>query len=182
MIDYLVALPVFVAIVIFGALIVIGNERQKRELARIREVEEKWAEQDLRIKRGKLARETKIEEPSAWLSAAASKAMEEPIVLTADEVLTNPDAVAFVDSKSGRKFIFTLLPPAHIRELAKKRKSSKASRLTTVHPLLPARRGTELVEVNMLNGGLLLDLELPQAWKSLTDQDTTAERLWMYIS
>jgi len=180
-IDYLVALPVFVAVVVFGALIVIGNERQKRELARIREVEERWAEQDLRIKRGKLARETKIEEPVAWLNAAVSKAMNVSVVLTAREVLTNPDAVAFVDSESGRKFIFTLLPPAHIRKLAKKRKSSKTSRLSATHPLLPVRRGTEIVELNMLNGGLLLDLELPQAWRALAGKDTTAERLWVYI-
>ena len=147
MIDYLVALPVFAAVIVFGALIVVGNERQKRELARIRKVEEQWAEQDLRIKRGKLARETNIEEPVAWLSAATSKAMSLPVVLTAKEVLTNPDAVAFVDLESGRKFIFTLLPPDNIRQLAKKRKSSKASRLNAAHPLLPIRRGTEIVEL-----------------------------------
>jgi hypothetical protein len=181
MIDYLVALPVFAAVIVFGALIVIGNERQKRELARIREVEEQWAEQDLRIKRGKLSRETKIEDPVAWLSTAASKEMEVPVVLTAKEILTNPDAVAFVDSESGRKIIFTLLPPTHIAKLAKKRKSSKISRLNAIHPLLPIRRGTEIVELNMLNGGLLLDLELPFAWQALTGLSTTAERIWMYI-
>ena len=71
MVDYLVALPVFAAVIVFGALIVVGSERQKRELARIRKVEEQWAEQDLRIKRDKLASETKIEESVAWLSAAA---------------------------------------------------------------------------------------------------------------
>ena len=70
MIDYFVALMVLVAVIVFGALITVGNERQKRELAHIREVEEQWAEQDLRIKRGKLSRETSIEDPVAWLSAA----------------------------------------------------------------------------------------------------------------
>jgi hypothetical protein len=182
MIDYLVALPVFIAVIVFGALIVVANERQKRELARIRKVEEQWAEQDLRIKRGKLARETNIEEPVAWLSAATSKALSLPVTLSAKEVLTNPDAVAFVDSESGHKFIFTLLSPDNIRQLVKKHKSSKAVRLNAAHPLLPIRRGTEIVELNMLNGGLLLDLELPHAWHTLTGQDTTTERLWMYIS
>jgi hypothetical protein len=117
----------------------------------------------------------------AWLSAAASKALSAPVALSAREVLTNPDAVAFVDSESGRKFTFTLLPPDHIRQMAKKRRASKASRLNGAHPLLPIRRGTEVVELNMLNGGLLLDLELPHAWRTLTSQDTTAERLWMYV-
>ncbi len=181
MIDYLVALPVFAAVVVFGALIVIGNERQKRELARIREVEEQWAEQDLRIKRGKAARETKIEDPVAWLNTAVSKAIEEPVFLTAKELHANPDALEFVDSESGRKFTFVLLPPGHIRKLAKKRQRSKSARLGAAHPLLSLHRGTEIVELNMLNGGLLLDLELPHAWHALTGQETTAERLWMYI-
>jgi hypothetical protein len=180
--DYFIGLAVITAIIVFGALIVVGNERQKRELVRIREVEEHWAEQDLCIKRGKIARETKIEEPVAWLSAATSKAMGVPVVLTAKEVLANPDAVAFIDSESGRKLVYTLLPPDHIRKLARKRKSSKTSRVSAMHPLLPVRRGTEIVELNMLTGGLLLDLELPQAWQLLTGQDTTAERLWAYLS
>jgi hypothetical protein len=74
------------------------------------------------------------------------------------------------------------LSPDNIRQLVKKHKSSKAVRLNAAHPLLPIRRGTEIVELNMLNGGLLLDLELPHAWHTLTGQDTTTERLWMYIS
>ena len=182
MIEFLVALPVFIAIIVFGVLIVVGNERQKRELARIRKVEEQWAEQDLRIKRGKLVRETKIEEPVAWLSAATSKALSLPVALSAKVVLTNPDAVAFVDSESGNKFIFTLLPPDNIRQLVKRHNSSASARLSAAHPLLPIRRGTEIVELNMLNGGLLFDLEFPYAWRTLTGQDTTNERLWMYIS
>ena len=181
MLDFFIALPVFIAVVVFGALIVIGNERQKRELARIRKVAEMWAEQDLRQKRGKLARDTKIEDPVVWLSAVVSKAVDVPVVLTAKEVLGNPDTVSFLDSESGQKMIFTLLPPDHIKKLSKKRQNSKSNRLGAVHPLLPVRRGTEIVELNMLNGGPLLDLELPTAWQGLTGQSTTAERLWMYV-
>jgi hypothetical protein len=180
MIDFLIALPVFIAVAIFGALIVVGNERQQRELAGIRKVAAMWAEQDLRQKRGQLERETKITEPVAWLSAATTKAMDVPVVLTAKENLSNPDAVSFVDSESGQKMIFTLLPPHELKKLSKKRQNSKSSRLGGVHPLFPLRRGVEAVELNILNGGLLFDLELPQAWNSLTGQPTQAERLWMY--
>jgi hypothetical protein len=180
MLDFYVALPVFVAVVVFGALIVIGNERQKRELSGIRKVAAMWAEQDLRQKRGKLARDTKIEDPVAWLSAVASKAMDVPVILTAKETLSNPDAVSFLDSESGQKMIFTLLPPEHIQKLSKMRQNSKSNRLGAVHPLLPVRRGTEVIELNLLNGGLLLDLELPTAWQGLTGQSTNAERLWIY--
>ena len=175
--DYFIALLVLVAVIVFGALITVGNERQKRELAHIRVVEEQWAEQDLRIKRGKLSRETSVDDPVAWLSTAASRALEVPVVLVGKEVFENPDAVSFTDSESGRRYVFTLLPPDHIKKLSKER---KPNRLGTLHPLLPLKRGWEVAELNMLNGGLLLDLELPHAWKALTGKDTRAERLWMY--
>lgn len=175
--DYFIALLVLVAVIVFGALFTVGNERQKRELAHIRVVEEQWAEQDLRIKRGKLSRETSIEDPVAWLCAVVSRALEEPLALVGKEVFENPDAVSFTDSESGRRFVFTLLPPAHIKKLSKQRKSN---RLGTLHPLLPVKRGVEVTELNMLNGGLLLDLELPHAWKGLTGKDTRTERLWLY--
>ena len=175
--DYFVAVLVLAAVIVFGALITIGNERQKRELAHIREVEEQWAEQDLRIKRGKLSRETSIEDPVAWLSTAMTKALEVPVVLVGKEVFENPDAVSLTDSESGRRFVFTLLPPAHIKKLSKQRKSN---RLGTLHPLLPMKRGVEVTELNMLNGGLLLDLELPHAWKALAGKETSAEKLWAY--
>ena len=177
--DYLIALLVLVAVIVFGALITVGNERQKRELAHIRVVEEQWAEQDLRIKRGKLSRETSVDDPVAWLSTAASRALEVPVVLVGKEVFENPDSVRFTDSESGQMYIFTLLPPAHIKKISKERKSN---RLGALHPLIPVKRGAEATELNMLNGGLLFDLELPHAWKGLTGKDTAAERLWAYSS
>jgi hypothetical protein len=177
MVDYFVALLVLVAVIVFGALITVGNERQKRELAHIREVEEQWAEQDLRIKRGKLSREISIEDPAAWLSAAMTRAMEVPVALVGKEVFENPDSVRFTDSESGQMYIFTLLPPAHIKKISKERKSN---RLGALHPLIPVKRGAESTELNMLNGGLLFDLELPHTWKGLTGKDTRAERIWMY--
>jgi hypothetical protein len=181
MIDFLIALPVFIAVTIFGALIVVGNERQKRELAGLRKVAAMWAEQDLRQKRGKLTRDTKIDDPVAWLSAVASKAVDVPVILTAKELLSHPEAVSFLDSESGQKMIFTLLPPDHIKKLSRKRHNSKANRLSAVHPLLSVHREMDVVELNILNGGLLLDLELPAAWQGLTGQTTNADRLWMYM-
>jgi len=152
----------------------------KAELARIRKVEEQWAEQDLRIKRGKLARETKIEEPIAWLSAATSKALSLPVSLSAKEVLTNPDAVAFVDSESGTNSSYPLVPGYH-SPIGEKAQIQQGCSPECCASAVAHRRGTEIVELNMLNGGLLLDLELPHAWHTLTGQDTTTERLWMYI-
>jgi hypothetical protein len=177
MLDYFVALMVLAAVIVFGALITVGNERQKRELAHIREVEEQWAEQDLRIKRGKLSRETSIEDPVAWLSAAMTRALEVPVVLAGKEVFENPDVVVFTDSQNGNRLAFTTLPPAHIKKISKERKSN---RLGALHPLIPVKRGAESTELNMLNGGLLFDLELPIAWKGLTGKDTSAERMWVY--
>jgi hypothetical protein len=113
----------------------------------------------------------------AWLSTAASRALEVPVMLVGRDVIENPDAVSFADSESGHRYIFTLLPPDRIQKLSKDRKTN---RLGTLHPLLSLKRGVEVAELNMLNGGLLLDLDLPHTWKALTGKDTRAERLWMY--
>lgn len=53
--EMILALVVVIAVIIFGALISMGNERQRRALDGIREQTALWASQDLRLKREKLA-------------------------------------------------------------------------------------------------------------------------------
>lgn len=179
--DYLLAVPVFIAIIIFGGLIVVGNERQKRELYRIRQVAEKWAMEELRIKRGQAARQTQIPDPIKWLSAAASKAVEDANVsLYSQQTYSAPEALSFLDEKTSRKYVFTLIAPDPIRQLAKKR-NKKTARLGQVHPLAHVTRKAAVIEMNMLTAGLLFDIELPIAWQQLTGETTTAEKMWLYI-
>jgi hypothetical protein len=179
--DYLLAIPVFLAIIIFGALIVVGNERQKRELYRIRQVAEKWAMEELRIKRGQAARQTQIPDPIKWLSGAISKATESAAVsLYSKQQYSEPEALSFLDEKSGHKYVLTLIAPAGVRRWAKKR-SKKTARLGQVHPLAHGNRKEGVIEMNMLTAGLLFDIELPIAWHQLTGETTIAEKMWLYI-
>ena len=180
MIDYLIAFAVVCAVVVFGVLIVVGNERQKRELARIREIEQQWAQQDLRIKRGQAAKQIDIQDASAWLSKALTLAINEPVDLKNKEVLQDPDAVSFTDVRSGRRMIFTVLDPDQIRRLARRRKASRAARLSAYHPLMNTR-SAQVVEMSMLNSGLLFDLELPVGWKLLTGQETLTGQALAYV-
>ena len=55
MIDTIFAILVLGAVIFFGALLSIGNERQRKAIDGIREQASYWAEQDLRLKRARAA-------------------------------------------------------------------------------------------------------------------------------
>ena len=55
--EIILAVVVGVAVIIFGALISLGNERQRKAIDGLREQVVLWAMQDLRIKRESLARD-----------------------------------------------------------------------------------------------------------------------------
>lgn len=63
--EIILAIVVGAAVIFFGALISIGNERQRRAIDALREQTVLWAMQDLRIKRERLAREVRIDDPLA---------------------------------------------------------------------------------------------------------------------
>jgi hypothetical protein len=70
--DVVLAILVLGAVIFFGALISVGNERQRRALDGIREQAALWAMQDLRMKREKLAREVRVDDPLGWLNKILS--------------------------------------------------------------------------------------------------------------
>ena len=59
--EIILAIVVGVAVIIFGALISMGNERQRKAIDSLREQVVLWAMQDLRIKREGLARDVHVE-------------------------------------------------------------------------------------------------------------------------
>ena len=71
--DAILAILVLGAVIFFGALISAGNERQRKALDGIREQTALWAMQDLRLKREKLARDVKVDDPIAWLNQVVAK-------------------------------------------------------------------------------------------------------------
>ena len=180
MIDYLLALTVLIALIVLGALISVGNERQRKAIDSISRQTQAWAIEDLRLKRGQVEANISIDNPIAWLNTAASRALGRQTQLSAPEIAENPLVISFVDHYAGETLIFSLLSPKVLRKLSKE-KQSELSKRNSQHPLIPWRKGITSFEMTILNAGIRFDLELPVAWQSITKEQTNSEHLWGYI-
>jgi hypothetical protein len=180
MIDYLLALTVIIALIVFGALISIGNERQRKAIDSISRQTQAWAIEDLRLKRGQVEANISIDNPIAWLNTAASRVLGRQTQLSIPEIAENPFAVSFVDHSSGETLVFSLLSPKVLRKLSKE-KRSELSKRANQHPLIPWRKGITSFEMTILNAGIRFDIELPVAWKGITKEQTNSEKLWVYV-
>ena len=180
MIDYLLALTVLIALIILGALISVGNERQRKAIDSISKQTQAWAIEDLRLKRGQVEANISIDNPIAWLNTAASRVLGQQTQLSVPEIAENPLVVSFVDHHSGETLLFSLLSPKMLRKLSKE-KRSELNKRTNQHPLIPWRKGITTFEFTILNAGIRFDFELPIVWKAITKQQTNSEHLWIYI-
>jgi hypothetical protein len=178
--ETILAIVVVTAVIFFGALISMGNERQRRAIDNLREQIVLWAIQDLRIKHERLALQVQIDDPLAWLNNIYSKVCnfkdDLQVVETFDETL-------ICLAKNGKnKVAFSTLSPNEVLRINKERKS-RLLQYAGNNPLMSISGSKSLKarEISVLNTGLLFDLELPIAWKRLTGQEIAgAERLWMY--
>ena len=180
MIDYLLALTVLISLIVLGALISIGNERQRKAIDSISQQTQAWAIEDLRLKRGQVEANISIDNPIAWLNTAVSRALGRETQLSTPEIAENPFAVSFEDHYAGETLVFSLLSPKMLRKLSKEKRSELSNR-TNQHPLIPWRKGITIFEMNLLNAGIRFDLELPIAWQALTKEQTSSEYLWGYV-
>src|SRR5512144_1277647 len=73
--DILIGTSLLIAIVLLGALLTAANERQRKALDGIREQVEAWTQEDILIKREKVARSIQVENPLAWLEKIAAGAL-----------------------------------------------------------------------------------------------------------
>lgn len=178
--EIVLAIVVVSAVIFFGALLSLGNERQRRAIDELREQVVLWALQDLRIKREHLAREVRVEDPLGWFNRLATKVYGAGMYLRLVESFDDPQAVVCI-SGADQRVIFSPLSPADLRALQRMRKG-KLSQYANGNPLLSLPRNVVGHEFSSLNGGLLFDLELPLAWKGLTGREgIQLERLWMYV-
>ena len=177
--EMILALVVVIAVIIFGALISVGNERQRRVLDGIREQTALWASQDLRLKREKLAREVKVDDPVKWLNTVITRACGESLDLTVTEVFDTPQTLVCMDENSQRVAI-SLASPTDVRRMKRERKN-KLVGVSNGHPLLNLPQRVEQVEISILNGGILFDLELPVAWEMLSGMKITGiDKVWVH--
>ncbi len=179
--EIILAIVVGVAVIFFGALISMGNERQRKAIDSLREQIIQWAMQDLRIKRERLAREVRVDDPLGWINKIATKVLGCDLNLQVIEVFKEPCVLICASEGDNRKFLFSPLSPSEIYKVNHDRRN-RLSQYTDSNPLIDLPRKVKSYEFSVLNGDILFDLELPIAWKGLTNQGcNTMERLWMYV-
>ncbi|CAG1011917.1 hypothetical protein ANAEL_04300 [Anaerolineales bacterium] len=178
--EIILAIVVASAVIFFGALISMGNERQRRAIDNLREQTVLWAMQDLRIKRERLARDVRVDDPLSWLNSLVTKLCGYDLNLQVKEAFDEPRALVCVTRDGTGKFVFSPLSPTEIRQMNRNR-HSRLSQYGDRHPLLSLPRQFTAHEFSVLNSNIVFDLELPLAWQGLTHQETLQmEQLWMY--
>jgi hypothetical protein len=178
--DIILAIVVSAAVIIFGALISRGNERQRKAIDALREHTESWAVQDLLIKRERLAREVRVDDPLAWLSKVATKVSGLDLNLQFVEAYAEPRALLCMTGDQNSRILFSPLSQKEIQRM-KRGKRSRLSGIDETNPLLSLPNKVVADELSILNAGILFDLELQLAWKGLTGQSAGhLEKLWMY--
>ncbi|MBL8102239.1 MAG: hypothetical protein JNM02_06900 [Anaerolineales bacterium] len=179
--EILLAIVVASAVILLGALISMGNERQRKAIDGLREQMVLWAMQDLRIKRERLARDVQVDDPLAWLNKVAARACGYDLNLQVIESVESPNGLICAIGNGRGKTIFSPLAPGEIRSL-NRTTNNRLSQFANQNPLLFLPRKVAAFECSVLNNGILFDLELPLVWKSLTGHNIEEIGLmWMYI-
>lgn len=182
MLEVALAISVLAAVIVVGALISIGNERQRKAIAQLRDDLRNWALGDLEIKREKASREIEIIDPLAWLHNAARKATGTAWELRAiSKILEQPDAVV-VASSNGSYLLFSPEKPSRVRKLlrAPSRSTGTGPLPSEMRTAIRGRSKMEVYELSPLNAGIFFDLEADRVWRMLTDRPLSANRLWLY--
>lgn len=178
--EIILAIVVVAAVIFFGALISMGNERQRKAIDGLREQAILWAVQDLKIKREHLARTVQVPDPLDWLNKTASKVCGYDLKLQVIEMFEEPQSLICTSGDVSVKVVFSPLSPTDLRRI-KSGKQNRLSQFAGHNPLLFLPKGVDVYELSVLNGGHLFDLELTLAWKALTGQYLElSNRLWMY--
>ena len=181
MTDLLLAVVVIGAVIAFGALISVGNERQRHAIDNLHHAYKQWAVQDLRLKRGVISSQIRIDDLTVWLTKTTSLAFGRKTDVIDCQVHHAPvAAVEFRETESGATVIFALESPQVLMPLLKKKRSAIRGNLGS-NPLFRVGKKTPVVELSILNAGMMFDLELPVAWDRLTGQATRADAVWAYI-
>jgi hypothetical protein len=180
--EIILAIVVATAVIFFGALISMGNERQRKAIDGLREQVVQWAVQDLKIKREHLAQTVQVPDPLGWLNKTASKICGYELNLQVLEIFEEPQALVCSSGDGSARVIFSSFSPADLNQI-KRGRQSHLSQFAGQNPLLHQSKGINIHELSALNSGHLFDLEVALVWKSLTNQSIkNSERVWMYFT
>lgn len=178
--EMILAIAVAAAVIFFGALISMGNERQRKAIDDLREQSVLWAVQDLKIKRERLARNVKVDNPVDWLNKIVTKICGFNLKLQVAESFDDPRALICIAGDGGNRVVFTTFSPDQIHHFKKEKRGRLSQSME--NPIFAIPRHAKTYEFSTLNCGIVFDLELPLAWNSLTGQRVDQmERVWMYM-
>ncbi|MBX3038601.1 MAG: hypothetical protein KF758_16945 [Anaerolineales bacterium] len=178
--EIILAIVVASAVIFFGALISMGNERQRRAIDNLHEQISRWAIQDLTIKRETLARDVCVEDPMLWLNELIEKVSGHKVNLQIIEKSDDPQAILCGDQESDIKILYCFNSPKEIERFRKVRKSKLNLIYTHVFSQIPSKYN--IYEATILNAGLLFDKEISIAWKALTGHlPSNAQKLWILV-
>lgn len=178
--EIILAIVVASAVIFFGALISIGNERQRKAIDSLREQVVLWAMQDLKIKRENLVREVRVDNPLEWLSAIASKACGLKLTLESSRLTEDEIALICATRDHNGAIVFSQYSPAEIRKLSRM-KRSRLSQMNQQDSPLNFMQKAKGYQVSSLNSHITFDLELQTVWKMVTKQTYgDNDSLWIY--
>lgn len=180
--ELLLALAMITAVILFGALLSLGNERQRRAIDELREQVVLWAIQDLRIKRERLARNIRVDDPLGWLSHTTEKILGSVVNLKVVEVFQDPPVLVCANENENHRVIFSTLSPNEVKGLRNARKN-RLTNSVMGNPLLSMSRKVVEYQLSTLNCGFLFDAEFELAWKAITGHNAEkTDRLWIYLT
>ena len=179
--EIILAIVVASAVIFFGALISMGNERQRKAIDNLSEQITLWAIQDLQIKREKLSYELKIQSPIEWFKKLAVKVIGANHDIQYIEFFDQSKSIVFADSVSKLRLVFCPFSPSEINKTFSEKKS-RLSHFSNPHPLSFMKKNLKTYTFSALNSGIMFDIELSSAWKGLTgDELIQTNILWVYI-
>lgn len=179
--EIILAIVVASAVIFFGALISIGNERQRKAIDYLSDQISSWAIKDIQLKRSNISCNVKIDDPVKWLIKVIGNASDKELNLEIIEFLDNPQALVCADKDTGRSIVFSPVSPRDVYHYKHKQKS-KLARTGISHPLLRLPHQLHIKELTVLENGILFDLEFHFVWKKLTGKDIDQiNKCWVYF-
>jgi hypothetical protein len=178
--DILIGTSLLIAIVLLGALLTAANERQRKALDGIREQVEAWAQEDILIKREKVARTIQVESPLAWLEKIAAGALGLVPGILSTSLWEKDGLMAVIAVRNnGGRLVFTPTPRERFLKTVKLKKRGALTQAET--GLLGDKpEKVSCYDLSVVTSGMFFDIEAALVWQALSGQSLPAKRLTMF--
>jgi hypothetical protein len=182
--ETIFGLSTLLAVVLLGALISLGNERQRRAIDGIRQQAANWAAEDLRLKRGKLAREVRVEDPRIWLDVVANRVLgiSPRLVQLTPHQQSEAQVLVGVCGDRSRLLLSPLPKRTLVKALYDRRKQKGRLGKMSVGLLGDRPRRVPVYELTIVNAGVFFDLEAETVWQDLFGAPLGTDRLYLYLA